>query len=140
MPVDETLKRVDGDVVDETLDRVRICGVSQTPQSFRTRRLKRRSRQGCSRGFRGNRRCCSWSSATGAGSSWFTATRANIKLTYPEDFVIAEAMFERVASSDPRSELGFDVHAFDASRPLILAVFGFPSAPGLGGHSATRTS
>jgi len=34
-----------------------------------------------------------------------------------------------------RVGIGFDVHQFDESRPLILAGVLFPEAPGLAGHS-----
>ncbi|MEX2393237.1 MAG: 2-C-methyl-D-erythritol 2,4-cyclodiphosphate synthase [Actinomycetota bacterium] len=34
-----------------------------------------------------------------------------------------------------RAGIGFDVHAFDASRPLILGGVTIPGAPGLAGHS-----
>ncbi|CAN5739089.1 2-C-methyl-D-erythritol 2,4-cyclodiphosphate synthase [soil metagenome] len=34
-----------------------------------------------------------------------------------------------------RVGLGFDAHAFDRSRPLVLGGFTIPGAPGLAGHS-----
>ena len=34
-----------------------------------------------------------------------------------------------------RAGIGFDVHAFDTSRPLILGGVTIPNAPGLAGHS-----
>jgi len=34
-----------------------------------------------------------------------------------------------------RAGIGFDVHAFDASRPMILGGVTIPNAPGLAGHS-----
>jgi 2-C-methyl-D-erythritol 2,4-cyclodiphosphate synthase len=34
-----------------------------------------------------------------------------------------------------RAGIGFDVHAFDASRPLVLGGVTIPGAPGLAGHS-----
>jgi 2-C-methyl-D-erythritol 2,4-cyclodiphosphate synthase len=37
--------------------------------------------------------------------------------------------------SDPRTGLGFDVHRFDAARPLRLGGVPFDGEPGLAGHS-----
>jgi 2-C-methyl-D-erythritol 2,4-cyclodiphosphate synthase len=34
-----------------------------------------------------------------------------------------------------RAGIGFDVHAFDATRPLVLGGVTIPGAPGLAGHS-----
>jgi len=34
-----------------------------------------------------------------------------------------------------RAGIGFDVHAFDPSRPLVLGGVAIPDAPGLSGHS-----
>ncbi len=40
-----------------------------------------------------------------------------------------------MSSIVPRIGQGFDVHAFDASRPLVLGGVHIPDAPGLAGHS-----
>ncbi|MDX6286339.1 MAG: 2-C-methyl-D-erythritol 2,4-cyclodiphosphate synthase [Frankiales bacterium] len=39
------------------------------------------------------------------------------------------------ASQLPRVGIGVDVHPFDASRPLQLALLSWPGEPGLAGHS-----
>ena len=57
----------------------------------------------------------------------------NIKLTLPEDLV----RLERLLGSTPlpRTGLGYDVHAFEAGRPLILCGITIPHDRGLAGHS-----
>lgn len=53
----------------------------------------------------------------------------NIKLTLPEDLV----RLERLLGSTPlpRTGLGYDVHAFEAGRPLILCGITIPHDRGL---------
>ena len=90
VPVDETIKRVDGRSVVETIDRSMLCRV-QTPQAFRTVALADAHRRSRSDGF----------DATddaqlienyGGRVVVVRGTRTNIKLTYPEDFDLAEAI------------------------------------------------
>jgi 2-C-methyl-D-erythritol 2,4-cyclodiphosphate synthase len=40
-----------------------------------------------------------------------------------------------MSTPDLRVGLGFDVHAFDATRPLVLGGVEIPGGPGLAGHS-----
>jgi 2-C-methyl-D-erythritol 4-phosphate cytidylyltransferase / 2-C-methyl-D-erythritol 2,4-cyclodiphosphate synthase len=57
----------------------------------------------------------------------------NIKLTYTEDFARLERIM--VAGLLPRVGTGFDVHAFEPGRPLILCGITVPHDRGLAGHS-----
>ena len=91
-PLDETLKRVDGDVVDETLTRAHLWRV-QTPQSFRTSILLDAHDKAAAEGFEVTDDA-SLVERYGGRVVVVHSTRANIKLTYPEDFVIAEAMLK----------------------------------------------
>ena len=91
-PLDETLKRVDGDVVDETLTRAHLWRV-QTPQSFRTRILLDAHDKAAAEGFEVTDDA-SLVERYGGRVVVVHSTRANMKLTYPEDFVIAEAMLK----------------------------------------------
>jgi 2-C-methyl-D-erythritol 4-phosphate cytidylyltransferase / 2-C-methyl-D-erythritol 2,4-cyclodiphosphate synthase len=56
----------------------------------------------------------------------------NIKLTYPEDLIRLE---RAMASLTPRIGTGFDVHALEAGRPLMLCGIEVPHDRGLAGHS-----
>jgi 2-C-methyl-D-erythritol 4-phosphate cytidylyltransferase len=91
-PLDETLKRVDGDVVDETLTRAHLWRV-QTPQSFRTSTLLDAHDKAAAEGFEVTDDA-SLVERYGGRVVVVHSTRANMKLTYPEDFVIAEAMLK----------------------------------------------
>ena len=91
-PLDETLKRVDGDVVDETLTRAHLWRV-QTPQSFRTEILVDAHAKAVAEGFEVTDDA-SLVERYGGRVVVIHSTRANMKLTYPEDFVIAEAMLK----------------------------------------------
>jgi 2-C-methyl-D-erythritol 4-phosphate cytidylyltransferase/2-C-methyl-D-erythritol 2,4-cyclodiphosphate synthase len=65
-------------------------------------------------------------------------SRNNIKITYPEDIAMAEALLSTSQIFETRIGQGFDVHAFerdDKTRKLILGGIEIPGAPGLKGHS-----
>ncbi|HZK50976.1 MAG TPA: 2-C-methyl-D-erythritol 4-phosphate cytidylyltransferase [Actinomycetota bacterium] len=91
-PLDETLKRVAGDVVDETVSRAHLWRV-QTPQSFRTEALREAHDKAAAEGVEVTDDA-SLVERNGGRVVVVHSTRANMKLTYPEDFVIAEAMLE----------------------------------------------
>jgi 2-C-methyl-D-erythritol 4-phosphate cytidylyltransferase len=91
--MNETLKRADDDLVIETVDRSDLWR-SQTPQAFRTEALRQAHLKARDESF----------SATddaqlieryGGRVALVPGHPANIKLTYEEDFVVAEAMIER---------------------------------------------
>jgi 2-C-methyl-D-erythritol 4-phosphate cytidylyltransferase len=89
-PLDETLKRVDGDVVRETVSRRHLWRV-QTPQSFRTEPLRKAHEEAAAEGIEVTDDA-SLIEHYGGRVVIVHSTRANMKLTYPEDFVVAEAM------------------------------------------------
>jgi len=57
----------------------------------------------------------------------------NIKLTYTEDLVRLERLME--GDLLPRAGTGYDVHAFEEGRKLILCGIDVPHTRGLAGHS-----
>ncbi len=91
-PLDETLKKVAGDVVEETVSRAHLWRV-QTPQSFRTEALREAHDKAAAEGVEVTDDA-SLVERNGGRVVVVHSTRANMKLTYPEDFVIAEAMLE----------------------------------------------
>ena len=97
-PLDETLKRVEGDLVADTVTRAHLWRV-QTPQSFRTQVLKDAHDKAADEGFEVTDDA-SLVERYGGRVVVVHGTRANIKLTYPEDFVIAEAMIKGRAAGD----------------------------------------
>ena len=90
VPLDETLKRVDGDVVEQTVSRAHLWRV-QTPQSFRTEALRAAHDRAASEDIEVTDDA-SLVERYGGRVVVVHSTRANMKLTYPEDFLIAEAM------------------------------------------------
>ena len=62
-------------------------------------------------------------------------SRRNIKLTTPEDLLMAEAFFAEQALPALRVGQGYDVHRLVEDRPLILCGVTVPHTLGLLGHS-----
>ncbi|MDQ5815828.1 MAG: 2-C-methyl-D-erythritol 4-phosphate cytidylyltransferase [Actinomycetota bacterium] len=90
VPVDETIKRVEAGSVVETVDRSTLWRV-QTPQAFRTAALADAHRRSRSEGFVATDDA-QLIENYGGRVVVVRGTRTNIKLTYPEDFALAEAI------------------------------------------------
>ncbi len=127
----DTIKSVNGDMdAVGTLDRARLRGV-QTPQAFAYKALLR-----AHEAFKDDEAATDdaymfeklygkahLTDAPGAGF--------NIKLTSPEDFILAE----KLISSDIRVGTGYDVHRLTEGRRLVLCGEEIPFEKGLLGHS-----
>ncbi len=127
-PVADTLKRVERGVITETVSRSGLCR-AQTPQAFRFAALLAAHRSGLS----GATDDASLLEAAGETVAVVPGSDDNIKLTYPEDLI----RLERVMALPlvPRVGTGFDVHAFQDGRPLVLCGIVVPHGKGLAGHS-----
>ncbi len=90
MPADETLKRVDGDQIVETVDRASLWR-AQTPQAFRSEVLRAAHQKAAAEGFIATDDAALLENYGGTVCV-IQGTRSNIKLTYPEDFALAEAI------------------------------------------------
>jgi 2-C-methyl-D-erythritol 4-phosphate cytidylyltransferase/2-C-methyl-D-erythritol 2,4-cyclodiphosphate synthase len=90
VPVDETIKRVDGKIVVETLDRSGLWRV-QTPQAFHTATLRRAHDEALAAGIEATDDAALVENL-GVKVAIVSGSRGNIKLTYPEDFALAEAI------------------------------------------------
>ncbi|GAA3342267.1 bifunctional 2-C-methyl-D-erythritol 4-phosphate cytidylyltransferase/2-C-methyl-D-erythritol 2,4-cyclodiphosphate synthase [Curtobacterium pusillum] len=132
LPVTDTIKRVDGDVVVETVDRAALVGV-QTPQGFPLAAL----RQAYAASSRSETDDAGVFQAAG-GTVRFVAGDADaFKITTPWDLGRAESIV-RARSAVPdtvRVGFGVDVHAFDAAAPCRVGLLDFPGEAGLSGHS-----
>lgn len=88
-PVDETLKRVEGSAVVGTVDRTGLWR-AQTPQSFRTAALKKAHRKAVD-----DERVVTDDASLlefyGGSVVVVPGDNRNLKITYPEDFALAEA-------------------------------------------------
>jgi 2-C-methyl-D-erythritol 4-phosphate cytidylyltransferase/2-C-methyl-D-erythritol 2,4-cyclodiphosphate synthase len=129
IPVVDTLKRLaDAEVVGE-VDR-RGLGRAQTPQGFRYEAILDAHRTVGGTGYTDD---TAIAAAVGLAVAWVVGEERNLKLTVPEDHMMAE----RLLGSAPRwrTGLGFDVHAFAPDRPLVLCGVRIPHELGLAGHS-----
>ncbi|RPE84239.1 2-C-methyl-D-erythritol 2,4-cyclodiphosphate synthase [Curtobacterium sp. PhB137] len=137
LPVTDTVKRVSGDVVVETVDRSALVGV-QTPQGFPLDALRRayavstQSETDDAGVFQ----------AAGGTVRFVPGDADAFKITTPWDLGRAESIVRSRATvpGDPgasavRLGLGVDVHAFDVESPCRVGLLDFPGEPGLSGHS-----
>lgn len=90
LPMDETLKAADGDDVAGTVDRSSLWRV-QTPQAFRTGVLRRAHDRAAADGFTGTDDA-QLIERDGGSVALVRGSRLNIKVTYAEDFLLAEAL------------------------------------------------
>ncbi len=127
-PVADTLKRVVRGVITETVLRAGLFR-AQTPQAFRFETLLAAHRAGLT----GATDDASLLEAAGETVEVVPGSDDNIKLTYPEDLVRLERIM--AVPLVARVGTGFDVHRFEAGRPLILCGVTVPHEHGLAGHS-----
>lgn len=128
LPVGDTLARI-GDTLGDPVDRGGLARV-QTPQAFRLDALKTAYEQ--------------WEGpsptdettvvrAAGMAVAAVEGDPALEKLTLPADFERAEQWLAGRLS--PRTGMGFDVHAFAGSGPIMLGGIEIAHERGLAGHS-----
>ena len=129
VPVADTLKRaVDGRIV-ETVPRDGLYR-AQTPQAFRYNVLFAAHRATTSAAVTDD---ASLLEAIGANVAIVAGSEDNIKLTYTADLPRLERAMAAIMV--PRVGTGFDVHALEAGRPLLLCGVPVPHERGLAGHS-----
>lgn len=92
VPIDETIKRVAGEVVTGTLDRTDLWR-AQTPQAFRTDVLRDAHAKATADEVESTDDCQLLENM-GRQVAVVMGSRTNIKLTYAEDFVLGEALIE----------------------------------------------
>ena len=90
LPIPETVKKVDGSFVSVTVDRSDLA-LAQTPQAFRTDVLRAAHTRARAEGFVGTDDA-QLVERYGGDVAVVPGSRRNIKVTYPEDFALAEAM------------------------------------------------
>ena len=128
IPVADTLKRVQSGRIVATVRRDGLYR-AQTPQAFRYHLL--RALHGSGEGAATDD--AALLEAAGHPVAIVPGTEDNIKLTYPEDIVRLEHAFSSGLS--PRTGTGFDVHAAEAGRALVLCGITVAHEWGLAGHS-----
>jgi 2-C-methyl-D-erythritol 4-phosphate cytidylyltransferase/2-C-methyl-D-erythritol 2,4-cyclodiphosphate synthase len=133
LPVPDTVKELEGgDRVARTLDRSSLR-LAQTPQGARADWL----REALERAAADGRQVTDESAAlehSGRPVAVVPGDPGNIKITSPDDIELAERLLAGSAI-DLRVGSGFDAHARDEGRPLVLGGVLFEGQPGLAGHS-----
>jgi 2-C-methyl-D-erythritol 4-phosphate cytidylyltransferase/2-C-methyl-D-erythritol 2,4-cyclodiphosphate synthase len=130
VPVTDTVKRVAGNTVAETLNRAELAAV-QTPQGFETALLREAHDRALAEG---------WEVTDDASMVERLAEVAvipgeagNVKITVPEDL----KRLEQARTTVPCTGWGYDVHRFggEADRPLVLGGVPIPGGPAIVAHS-----
>src|SRR6185437_15844160 len=129
MPVADTLKRGAHGLVVGTTAREGLYR-AQTPQGFRFATLLALHRAATDRTVTDD---ASLLERVGEPVLMVAGSEDNIKLTYPEDRVRLERILAPTMA--PRVGTGFDVHAVEAGRRLVLCGVEVPHTTGLAGHS-----
>jgi 2-C-methyl-D-erythritol 4-phosphate cytidylyltransferase/2-C-methyl-D-erythritol 2,4-cyclodiphosphate synthase len=134
LPVADTLKRADGEMVIETIDRRRLFR-AQTPQGFSYDAIL-----GAHRRFRGRAMTDDASVAEAAGLSVaiVDGDEENIKVTVQDDLARVENRL--MGTLMPRTGMGFDVHRLELADPaesggLVLMGLNLPEPFRMVGHS-----
>jgi 2-C-methyl-D-erythritol 4-phosphate cytidylyltransferase/2-C-methyl-D-erythritol 2,4-cyclodiphosphate synthase len=130
VPVSDTLKRGDSGIIVETVPRAGLFR-AQTPQGFRFATLLRLHRAAA--GSPAATDDAALLEAAGLTVALTPGAEQNIKLTLPEDFLRLNTIFE--GRMIPRIGTGFDVHAMESGRKMILCGITVPFEKGLAGHS-----
>jgi len=129
LPVIDTIKRVGGAIVLDTVDRSTLVQV-QTPQGF--------PRAGLEAAYASARDDHTDDAALFAASGGTVTTVAgdprSHKITTPADLARAELELES-RMPEIRTGVGIDMHAYDAAEPLWLGGLYWPDEVGLSGHS-----
>ncbi|WP_339078104.1 2-C-methyl-D-erythritol 2,4-cyclodiphosphate synthase [Acetobacter sp. AC2005] len=129
VPVADTLKREKDGVIDGTVPRDHLYR-AQTPQGFRFGLFLDLHRGAASISATDDAKLLE---DAGFSVALVAGDEDNIKLTYEGDLVRLERLIGPTLL--PRVGLGYDVHAFEEGRPLILCGITVPHTKGLAGHS-----
>ncbi len=129
VPVADTLKRVANGLILASVPRDGLFR-AQTPQAFRFAALLAAHRAGRHTQATDD---ASLLEAAGPAVAVVPGSEDNIKLTYAEDLPRLERAM--TAHLIPRVGTGFDVHALQPARPLVLCGVTIPHDQGLAGHS-----
>ncbi len=129
VPVADTLKRGAAGTVAATVPRDGLHR-AQTPQAFRFETLLDLHRAAAHGAATDD---AALLEAAGAAVLLVPGSDDNVKLTYPEDRMRLERTL--LGAMVPRVGTGFDVHAVEAGRRLVLCGVEVPSPFGLAGHS-----
>ena len=126
-PISDTLRHDNGDIIDRA-----PLSALQTPQGFHFETIKTAHEKGKSLTVTDDTALVG---AMGIPVHLIQGSKTNFKITTPEDMTIANALMNQNLNAQTRTGMGFDVHAFETGRPLILGGIQIPHDKGLAGHS-----
>lgn len=130
VPVKDTVKQVRGGAVERTLERSSLWA-AQTPQCYRAEILRRALDK-----FGHLQDATDESQLVerlGVSVQIEPSDYKNLKITTPEDLVMAEAFLQRGLRQ--RTGFGFDLHRLEPGRKLIIGGVEIPHSKGFLGHS-----
>ncbi len=130
VPVKDTVKQVRSGAVEQTLERSSLWA-AQTPQCYRAEILRRALDK-----FGHLQDATDESQLVerlGVSVKIEPSDYRNLKITTPEDLVMAEAFFN--TSARQRTGFGFDLHRMAAGRKFIIGGVELPHSKGFVGHS-----
>ena len=136
VPIKDTLKTVKKDgMISETVDRENKYSI-QTPQGFEIEMIRAAHREAERKGVSVTDDCA-LAELSGASVKVVEGSSLNIKLTTPEDIILAEGILnsKKGDTEQVRVGLGYDVHRLVKERELILGGIKIPYELGLLGHS-----
>jgi len=131
VPVADTLKRGDNDVIVGTLDRTGLWR-AQTPQGFDYALIRRahEAAENAETTFTDDAAIAEWA---GLPVALALGAERNLKITSREDMTLAESLIAQ--ASETRTGTGFDVHAFAPGDTVWLCGVPIPHEHALSGHS-----
>ncbi|MDE8349835.1 MAG: 2-C-methyl-D-erythritol 2,4-cyclodiphosphate synthase [Acidocella sp.] len=129
VPVSDTLKRGSQGVIVETVARAGLFR-AQTPQAFRYGTILRLHQQAQGAIATDD---AALLEAAGLPVALVAGAEQNIKITYQEDFSRVQNILG--GQMVPRIGTGFDVHAMETGRAMIICGVNIPFEKGLAGHS-----
>ncbi|MEO6349848.1 MAG: 2-C-methyl-D-erythritol 4-phosphate cytidylyltransferase [Candidatus Limnocylindrales bacterium] len=129
IPVVDSLKRVDGDLLAESIERSRLVR-TQTPQGARRELLVRAFESAGGTSFSDE---AALLEAAGISVATVPGEAANIKVTNADDLAMVRAL--ATTTGDERLGFGEDVHGFGPGDGLMLGGLLIADAPRLYGHS-----
>jgi 2-C-methyl-D-erythritol 4-phosphate cytidylyltransferase/2-C-methyl-D-erythritol 2,4-cyclodiphosphate synthase len=136
VPAKDTIKETeDNGVVLKTMPRQNLW-LTQTPQAFHLDILRKAYETACRDNYYGTDDA-SLVERIGIKVQMVTGAYDNIKITTPEDLIMAEALLKNWTGGKMilRSGFGYDSHRFTEGRKLILGGVEIPFDKGLQGHS-----
>ncbi len=132
VPVKDTLKKSgQGNCIAHTVDREDLWQ-AQTPQAARLSLLLRAYREAEGRDVTDE---ASLLEGAGIPVQLVEGAETNIKITRPDDLVIAEKIMQGSMQTVMRVGHGYDAHQFASGRDLVLGGVKVPFEHGLAGHS-----